>query len=61
MRVVDEVKEDPPDNRIIECALAGGSEYIVTGDKDLLRRKQFEEIKIVSPSDFIGVSQSHQR
>ena len=31
------IKEDPPDNRILECAVEAGSDYIVTWDKDLLR------------------------
>jgi uncharacterized protein len=31
------VKEDPDDNRVLECAKAAGCEYIVTGDLDLLR------------------------
>jgi putative PIN family toxin of toxin-antitoxin system len=29
-RALDVVKEDPPDNRILECAVEAGSEYIVT-------------------------------
>jgi predicted nucleic acid-binding protein len=31
---LDVVKEDPPDNRILECAVNAGSDFIVTG-KDL--------------------------
>lgn len=27
---LDIVKEDPPDNRILECAVSSGSDYIVT-------------------------------
>jgi uncharacterized protein len=33
---VDVIHEDPDDNRVHECAMAGGCEYIVTGDKHLL-------------------------
>jgi putative PIN family toxin of toxin-antitoxin system len=36
-RTLDVVKEDEPDNRILECAVAGASEFIITADKDLLR------------------------
>ena len=35
--VLDVVKDDPDDNRIVECAVASGSDCIVTGDNDLLR------------------------
>ncbi|MGA7929706.1 MAG: putative toxin-antitoxin system toxin component, PIN family [Candidatus Sulfotelmatobacter sp.] len=34
-RAIDVVKEDPSDNRILDCAEAGGSEFIVTGDAHL--------------------------
>jgi uncharacterized protein len=28
------IKEDPPDNRVLEFGVSAGSDYIVTGDKD---------------------------
>ena len=31
---LDVIKEDPPDNRILECAVTAGADYIVTGDND---------------------------
>jgi putative PIN family toxin of toxin-antitoxin system len=34
---IDAVKEDAADNRILECAHTAGSDFIVSGDKDLLR------------------------
>lgn len=40
------------DDNILAAAVAGNCEYIVTGDKDLLVRKQFGRIAIISPSDF---------
>lgn len=51
---IDVIKEDPPDNRILECAVTGGSDYIVTGDKDLLRLKQYDSIRIVKVADFMA-------
>ncbi|HEX4984948.1 MAG TPA: putative toxin-antitoxin system toxin component, PIN family, partial [Burkholderiales bacterium] len=30
------VLADEPDNRVLECAVAGGAEIVVTGDKDFL-------------------------
>jgi uncharacterized protein len=32
---------DPPDNRILECAQAAGSEFIITGDQHLQRLGKF--------------------
>src|SRR2546421_525517 len=43
-QTLDIVKEDPPDNRILECAIEAGSQYIVTWDKDLLRLTEFRGI-----------------
>ena len=47
------IKEDPPDNRILECAFEAGSEYIVTWDKDLLRLGSYGSIRIIRPADFL--------
>src|SRR5271154_7024675 len=35
-QAVQIVTKDPTDNKVLECALAGKSDYIVTGDKHLL-------------------------
>ena len=48
-----EVTGDPDDNRILECALAAGSDCIVTYDQDLLRLGKYAGIKIVSAVDFL--------
>ena len=48
-----EVTGDPDDNRILECALAAGSDCIVTYDKDLLCLGEYAGIKIVSAVAFL--------
>ncbi|MBF0490365.1 MAG: putative toxin-antitoxin system toxin component, PIN family [Candidatus Omnitrophica bacterium] len=47
------IKNDPDDNRILECALSAKANYIVSGDSDLLTLKKFKRIKILSPNDFL--------
>jgi uncharacterized protein len=42
------VAADEEDNRILECALAGRADIIVTGDKALLELGSFEGIDIVT-------------
>ena len=42
------VLADEPDNRILECAVTGGADIIVTGDKALLRLKAFRKVKLLS-------------
>ena len=44
---------DKKDNMFIECALSCGSEYIISGDDDLLSLKEFEKIKIVTVAEFL--------
>jgi putative PIN family toxin of toxin-antitoxin system len=52
-QAVQLVEADPTDNRILECALAGKSDYIVTGDNHLLTLGQFGNAQIVKPADFL--------
>ncbi len=47
------VLEDDPDNRVLECALQGKTDAIVTGDKEMLKLKEFEGIKIISLKDYL--------
>ena len=44
---------DEDDDWVLATALAGHSDIIVTGDKDLLVLKQFQGIKILSPRQFV--------
>jgi len=41
------VLKDEPDNRILECALFGKADVIVTGDKEMLKLKAYEKTKII--------------
>jgi len=50
---ISKIKEDPQDNRVLECALAGNAKYIITGDGHLLKLKEFEGIKIMNASKFL--------
>lgn len=54
LRALSAVPDDPDDDRIIECAVAAGSEAVVTGDRDLLRLQTFENVKIVSVANFLA-------
>ena len=47
------VTDDPEDNKIIECAVVGESKYIISGDKHLLKIRQYKEIRIMKASDFL--------
>lgn len=47
------VCRDPKDDMVIEAALAGEAQYIVTGDEDLLTLKEFESIEFLTPKSFL--------
>jgi predicted nucleic acid-binding protein len=47
------IEDDPADNRVLECAVAGGAAYIISGDDHLLRIKEFKEIVILRPAGFL--------
>jgi putative PIN family toxin of toxin-antitoxin system len=49
-----QVLADEPDNRVLECALAGGARLIVTGDRAMLALKEFQGVEIVTLRDFLG-------
>ena len=50
------IKEDPDDDRILECAATAKSDFIVSEDKDLLRLGQFGNAQIVSIREFINMN-----
>ena len=47
------VKDDPDDNKVIECAVESSSDYIITYDKHLLKLKEYKKIKIVKPEEIL--------
>jgi putative PIN family toxin of toxin-antitoxin system len=52
---LDVIKEDPDDNKILECA-SSSSDFIVSGDKDLLRLGHYDSIRILNVSDFLALT-----
>jgi len=48
------VVKDDPDNRILECALAGHAEAIVTGDRALLALQEYGGVRIISLHHYLG-------
>ena len=51
---VQAIRSDPQDNHVIEAALAAGAEFIISGDKHLLKLAEWEGIHVVSPAQFIN-------
>ena len=47
------VQKDPSDDKFIRCAMAGNSKVIVSGDIHLLALKVYQDIRILSPAQFL--------
>jgi len=50
---VNAVSDDPDDDRILECALSASADFVVLGDRHLLRLRTYKSISIVSPREFM--------
>ncbi|MBA4368089.1 MAG: putative toxin-antitoxin system toxin component, PIN family [Desulfobacterium sp.] len=50
--VLSGVCRDPDDDLVLLCAAETKTSYLVTGDKDLLVLKEYQDTKIISPRDF---------
>ena len=48
------VVKDEPDNRVLECALAGRADAIVTGDSGLLELGEFRGVRVISLREYLG-------
>ena len=46
---------DLKDNFLLDLAVTAEADFLVTGDKDLLEIKTLENVKILSPTDFINL------
>jgi uncharacterized protein len=45
--------KDEPDNRILECAVRGKADIIVTGDRAMLRLRQHEDTRIIELKTYL--------
>lgn len=50
-----EVVRDVDDNRVLETAVEGKCQYIVTGDKELLELGSYQKIKILTAAQFLSI------
>jgi len=51
---IEIIKYDPDDNKFIECAVTNKADYIISGDNHLLDLKEYGNVKILSPKEFLN-------
>lgn len=49
------VKRDPADDKFLACAVDGHADWIVTGDHHLLALREFRQVRIGPPAEFLKV------
>jgi putative PIN family toxin of toxin-antitoxin system len=52
--ILNLIEDDPDDNRVLECAVERRADYIVTGDRHLLKLVTYEAIPIVTVRQFLN-------
>lgn len=45
---------DTADNYVLETAVVGKCEFLITGDKDLLSLGKYEQVNIIKPAEFLS-------
>lgn len=50
---IQAVRNDPDDDKFIECAVALKAEAIITGDRELKAIKEYMGIKVLTPLEFL--------
>ncbi len=55
IRKIKAIKDDPSDNKFLECAVESQADYIVSGDKHLKRLNKFEGIEIINARKFLDI------
>ncbi len=57
--VVHQIEFDPDDDMVLECAITGGADCIVSGDHHLLDLGSWRGIAIVTAGEFLGKEETH--
>ena len=52
-RKLSVIKDDPDDDRILEWAIAGNAQLIISGDRHLLLLGKFESVRIQNVREFL--------
>jgi putative PIN family toxin of toxin-antitoxin system len=56
---IAEVADDPDDDRVLEAAVEGEADVIVSGDRHLLRMRTWRDVRIVKPAAFLEMLDGH--
>ena len=52
------IREDPADNKFLECAMDGNADYVVSGDAHLLELEHYQRVRVLSVIRFCELLES---
>lgn len=55
------IADDADDNRVLECAVKGKADVIVSGDRHLLKLAEYQGISIVTVRQFLEIAETSQK
>ena len=50
---VNAVREDPVDNLVLACAKDAGADFVISGDRHLLKLGSYESVKVMTATNFL--------
>ena len=55
-RLLHVIEDDPDDDRVLECAVEGSADFIITGDRHLLKLGNYGASKILRAHEFLDLA-----
>lgn len=47
------VRDDPEDDKFVDCALAAKADYLITNDHHMLKLGEIDDIEVLRPTEFV--------
>jgi putative PIN family toxin of toxin-antitoxin system len=55
------VRDDPEDDKFVDCALAAGANYLITNDHHMLKLKDIDDVEVLRPTQFVKRLEGERR
>jgi putative PIN family toxin of toxin-antitoxin system len=55
---INVINDDPEDNKFLACSLEAEADYIISGDKHLLKLHHYKDIPIITVREFLRIIES---
>ena len=55
--MVDVIQDDPADNHVLACAKDARADFVISGDRHLLKLGEYEKIKVLTATNFLKIQE----